>query len=36
LAAAACDTLLSLPLYPGLDDADLEQVARAIAEFQEA
>ncbi len=35
LADTACNELLSLPLYPGLDDVDLQRVVRAIGEFQE-
>ncbi len=34
-ATAACREVLSLPLHPGLDDADLRQVVSAIGEFQE-
>ena len=34
LADTACNELLSLPLYPGLDDVDLQRVVRAIGEFQ--
>ncbi len=34
-ATAACHEVLSLPLHPGLDDADLRQVVTAIGEFQE-
>ncbi len=30
-AAAACDTLLSLPLYPGLSEVDVATVASAIS-----
>jgi dTDP-4-amino-4,6-dideoxygalactose transaminase len=33
-AAAACEEVLSLPLYPGLGEADLRQVVAAIAEFE--
>jgi dTDP-3-amino-3,4,6-trideoxy-alpha-D-glucose transaminase len=32
-AAAACDEVLSLPLYPGLGDGALSQVAAAVCEF---
>ena len=32
-AAEACDELLSLPLHPGLGDADLADVAAAVCEF---
>jgi dTDP-4-amino-4,6-dideoxygalactose transaminase len=33
-ADAACDEVLSLPLYPGLHDGDLAGVASAICEFR--
>jgi dTDP-3-amino-3,4,6-trideoxy-alpha-D-glucose transaminase len=33
-AAAACDEVLSLPLYPGLSDADVAAVASAVQTFQ--
>ena len=32
-AAAACQELLSLPLYPGLNDSDVAVVAAALARF---
>jgi dTDP-3-amino-3,4,6-trideoxy-alpha-D-glucose transaminase len=32
-AAAACDDVLSLPLYPGLSDGALSAVASAVCEF---
>jgi dTDP-3-amino-3,4,6-trideoxy-alpha-D-glucose transaminase len=32
-AAAACDEVMSLPLYPSLTDLELEQAASAICEF---
>jgi dTDP-3-amino-3,4,6-trideoxy-alpha-D-glucose transaminase len=32
-AAAACGEVLSLPLHPGLDDAQLSAVAEAVREF---
>lgn len=35
-AAAACDEVLSLPLHPGLSDADASKVAAAVVEFQGA
>ena len=35
LADTACNELLSLPLYPGLDDVDLQRVVGAIGQFQE-
>jgi dTDP-4-amino-4,6-dideoxygalactose transaminase len=34
VAADAARTLLSLPLYPRLADADVDRVAEAVAEFQ--
>jgi dTDP-3-amino-3,4,6-trideoxy-alpha-D-glucose transaminase len=33
-AAAACDEVLSLPLYPGLGDGALSEVAAAVCEFR--
>jgi len=36
LAEAACGAVLSLPLHPGLDTAELRHVAAAIRDFQEA
>jgi dTDP-3-amino-3,4,6-trideoxy-alpha-D-glucose transaminase len=32
-AAAACSEVVSLPLYPALDDADFDRVVSAIAQF---
>jgi len=30
VAARACDEVLSLPLYPGLSDLDVDRVAAAV------
>ena len=35
-ATAACGEVLSLPMYPALADAELEEVVAAIGSFQEA
>jgi dTDP-4-amino-4,6-dideoxygalactose transaminase len=36
VAAAACESVVSLPLYPSLRPADVHYVVSAIAEFQES
>jgi dTDP-4-amino-4,6-dideoxygalactose transaminase len=33
-ATAACDEVLSLPMYPALTDAEVEDVARSVSSFQ--
>ena len=33
-AARACDEVLSLPLHPGLGDAEIDRVAGAVCGFE--
>jgi dTDP-4-amino-4,6-dideoxygalactose transaminase len=34
-ATAACGEVLSLPMYPSLGEAEIEEVAMAISSFRE-
>jgi dTDP-4-amino-4,6-dideoxygalactose transaminase len=34
-AAQACQEVLSLPMYPSLSDAEVEEIAMSVSSFQE-